>query len=279
MKQEMKKALRARGFWFALLIGLAIVAVQSVAINQYLKAYFIDVNVTDKFYANTAEVSFLQAWIGQDPITAFGFLYYLVLFPLLACLPCAASHFREKELGYDKVSIVLLGKKRYLRNKFIVTFLTGGIVITVPPLASVIIAMSYLPIIPETLAMAQTGIYAGTLWGVLFYEKPLLYVCLWLILDFVIGGCLAVCGLSLTFLVESRFQILVLPMMLNMLLVELCNFAPGVLGMMCKLIPYCYVAPVGISQVRGGMVLISIVLMLVGSASLYYGMGKRRDVI
>ncbi len=279
LKVEIKKALSGYGFLFSISVGIIIVLVQSVAVNRYLHIAFFDITPDEKLYAYTADVSFLQAWIGQDVVTAFGFLYYLILFPLLACLPYAASHLREKELGYDKICIVQLGKGRYLRNKYMTAFLTGGIAVTFPSLLSVIIAMTYLPIIPETLSMAQTGVSATTLWGVIFYEKPLLYVFLWLALDFVVGGCLAVCGLALTFFVESKFQVLVLPMILNMLLVELLNYAPGILGNLCKLVPYIYVAPAGIAEVSGKMVAVSILLMLLGSAGLYLLTGKRKDVL
>ncbi len=277
LRIELKKALRSKEFFIAVIVVLVIFVAQAFWIKKYLEVAFI--NDVDKYSYMTPDVSFMQAWIGQDVFSAYAYMLYSILFPLLAALPYASNHLREHRLGYDKQIISRVGIKKYIGTKYVASFIVGGMVITIPSLLSLMWSMSWLPLIPLDLSIMQTGVTSQSLWAEVFVKYPLVYALLYIMLDFIIGGVLACSALALSYIVQSRFQLIILPMMINLLLVEILNYVPGTIGHLCKLVPYCYISPFSLVPVTALEIFISLSIMVVITYVLYFARGKKRDVL
>lgn len=271
-KLELKKAFHSNGFKIAVLLGCVLMILQSVWIYAYLEGFYSVILLND------ANPSFLQAWMGTEPFSVYSNLYYYILFPLLAALPYAGSGLREQQLGYDKQMIIRVGKWRYASSKYGASFMAGGVVVTIPPLLSLMLAMSRLPMIPEPKSMGQGAVGALSLWSLIYYKNPLLYVLLYIGLDFLVGGILSNIALSFTYWMNSRFVLFITPMMANLLLVELLNNAPGIMGRIVLLVPYAYVYPIG-GPATGLHIFFSMVLLFLLSSCLYFGRIWRRDFL
>lgn len=276
LRVELKKAIGTKEFIFSTIVVLGIFYAQAMWVKEYLEIGFINDN--GKYAHITPDVSFMQAWIGQDVFSAYAYMFYSILFPLLAALPYASNHFREHQLGYDKQIVCRVGKKKYNSTKLMTSFIVGGMVISIPSLISLLWSMSWLPLIPLNLGIMQTGITSESMWAEIFVEFPLLYALFYILLDYVIGGILACSALALTYIVKSRFQLLILPMMINLLLVEILNYIPGTIGRLCRMIPYCYISPFSLVPVTGLEIFISLSIIMSMIYILYLVKGKRSDV-
>ncbi len=277
LRIELIKALKSKEFFFSVILVLVIFVAQAIWVKEYIVTGFIVDN--GKYAYVTPDVSFMQAWIGQDIFSAYAYMFYSVLFPLIAALPYASNHFREHQIGYDKQIVCRVGKKKYISTKYITSFIVGGMVITIPSLISLLWSMSWLPLIPLNLTLMQTGVTSESLWVEIFIKYPLLYALLYILLDFIIGGILACSALSLTYVVQSRFQLLIMPMMINLLLVEILNYVPGTIGRLCRLVPYCYISPFSLVPVTGVEIFISLSIIMLINYILYFIKGKRGDVL
>ncbi len=277
LRIEIYKALKTKEFIFTFILTLVIFVAQAFWVKEYIVTGFILDN--GKYAHITPDMSFMQAWIGQDVFSAYAYMFYSVLFPLLAALPYASNHFREHQIGYDKQIVCRVGKMKYNSTKLMTSFIVGGMVITIPSLLSLLWSMSWLPLIPLNLGLMQTGVTSESLWAELFVQYPLLYALLYILLDFAIGGVLACSALALTYVVKSRFQLLSLPMMINLLLVEILNYVPGAIGRLCRLIPYCYISPFSLVPVTGVEICISLSIIILIVYIIYLIKGKRGDVL
>ncbi|MBQ8317705.1 MAG: hypothetical protein IJX85_05145 [Lachnospiraceae bacterium] len=277
LRLEIKKVFESKSFLLSLILGMLIVLLQASWVKKYLEVAYMDSE--SLVYSRIADVSFLQGWIGQDPFSAYAYMFYLVLFPMLAAMPYGANHFKEHKLGYDKNVICRIGKRKYFITKYIAAFFSGGMVVTIPSVISLMWSMTWLPLIPIDLSMAYTGVNVDSLWGEIFFEHPLLYALLYIALDFVIAGVFSTCSLALTFIVKSEFQIMIFPMLINIFLVELLNYAPGVLGKVCRMVPYCYVSPYSLVAVSGWEIILSLSILMVVTLFTYYYVGRKGDVL
>lgn len=278
MKSEIKKLLSRFEIKLALIIGFALWIYQIIVIKPYLSDHEELMEHTPDVYSTfEAKTSFLQAWLGQDWITGAGDLFYLILFPVIAALPFSLSHFREKKLGYDKLIICQIGRKKYHIMKYVISFVSGGIVTSLPPLASLLYSMTLYPLVP-IFANYQTTVMNGALWSEIYYTKPLLYVALYEIVCFIVGGSMAVLTLALTYFAESEFQMLLVPMMLNLVLPEIFNSMPGFWGEITFFIPYAYVMPMPMGLIREYNIILSILMINIISSLLYFSK-VRRDTI
>ncbi|MCM1494460.1 MAG: hypothetical protein NC089_01515 [Bacteroides sp.] len=280
LKLEFYKAIRGKGFLTSLVVGIIFCILHAFWAFDYLNTAFFQVIQEERKGAYfTADPSFLQGWMGMDVFSFYGNLFYLTLFPILAALPYGASLLREEQLGYEKQVLVRSGKRAYFMSKLFTAFLTGGIVVTVPVVLSLGIAMSYLPLIPLEQSMAQVGVNANSMWSNLFYQYPLVYVLLYIMLDFLIAGIFAVLSLTICWRMKNAFLGIVLPTMLNFVLVDFLNGAPGMLGKLCPLVPYIYIHPAVIGNYTGTDVIAGLLLIILGTGCVYGICSKREDIL
>ncbi len=80
-----------------------------------------------------------------------------------------------------------MDRRDYLRAKYLAAFLAGGVSVVLPMLMNFLTVACFIPMrMPEASEDMYYGVFGGSLWAEIFYTCPILYVLLYLVLDFVL---------------------------------------------------------------------------------------------
>lgn len=233
IKLELRKAFTAPWFFLSLAVLLLCSLMSTVYnIDSYLGIlrdgfphYFENGKMTvNEYYATW---NCYQKWIGSELVSLASTLFFTLL-SVCAVLPYASAFHQERKAGYLRVMLSQCGRKPYFLAKTLAVFLTGAVVVIVP------LALNFLAVsafIPATAPQVNYNFYSyvlfGDLWADLFFNQPLLYVVLYILLDGLFGGLLALFAFALSFLVRNRVVILVLPLLLLLGLDYFSTMAEG----------------------------------------------------
>jgi hypothetical protein len=152
----------------------------------------------------------IQAWIGTDYMFAYNVVFYLLL-PIIGCLPYAASYFEDLNSGYIKNICVKTSRKAYYFAKSIAVFLTAAVAVMLPLTVDFIVWMMIYPLrIPEPLLfLGSTGdacLFAST-----YYDSSLKYAIIFILVDGLAAGVLALLSVCISELTESSFITITAP--------------------------------------------------------------------
>ncbi len=209
IKIELKRAFINRMFLIALVLGCLITVLQAAQNALPLAFYF-------ELYPNQYPPSVYNSCLGLS-LSVWNSIFYTV-YPLLAAIPYADSFLTDRQSGYIKNIYTRVNRKDYLKGKFIAVFLSGGSVVLLPTLLNLLIVSLCVPsVIPD----ASTGlfpIFANFTGASLYYTYPLLYVFLYDLLIFFVGGCFAVTALIFSFAFKHRYVVVMSPFLLFMII-------------------------------------------------------------
>lgn len=170
-------------------------------------------------------------WIGMDFATWCGTAFFFLL-PLLAVLPYGGSLHREYKSGYLNLITQQVSQKRYFTAKFLAAFLSGGLVIVLPMAVNVIFVACMVPLrLPSVLEVIYNGVYGFGLWAEVFYTHPVLYILLYLFLDFLFAGAIATVPMAL-YKMKHQSLVLTLPFVVLMVFHIF-------LSMLYMFVPFC----------------------------------------
>lgn len=208
---ELRRLLRSPSLYIALLIGLAIAFSQIVQfvipqakLNEY--KYFLEVDFLIPRGVFITIMGFAaEGWQGRA---------FLQTAPLLAAIPFANSYYIDIKNGYVKNLYTRIGKKEYLVSKYIVTFISGAVVVALPMLLNFWVSMMFVPYVQPITGTALYYIVEPTFAAELFYQNGALYVLLFCGINAVFGGIFACLGLVAIFFVENRFLVQLFPFIL-----------------------------------------------------------------
>ena len=216
---EFKKAFTNKLFTIALIIGTVIAVLCAIYNIQAME-------LEKQYYQRALEISGkgqnpnLQAfglynhWICQDFSSMLSALYFM-LFPILSAVAYGWSFFAERKSGYIK-NVITRGKKlEYYLAKYIATFAAGGTVVTIPVVINFIVVACFLPALkPYIFFDIYYGVNSPSMFSELFYEQPLLYSFIRMLLVFLYGGGAAAISFALAFAVPNRIGVLLLPFLM-----------------------------------------------------------------
>ena len=101
------------------------------------------------------------------------------------------------------------------------------------------------------------GVPVTYLWSSLYVTHPLLYVLLYILLAGVMAGMWATVGVSLAFLVQNRFVVMILPYLLLLFFhVMWSHFAGSILNLQIQLSPFYFIIPRAIEYTNSGWVIL-----------------------
>lgn len=148
-------------------------------------------------------------WIGFNHSQCRTILYSIL--PLLAALPYGASLYNDEKRRYVENVLIRCKRREYYMSKFIAMFMSGGAVAAFPFLLSIIINALFLPfetIVPELfwISLKNNEILAD-----LFYNAPLLYITVFIIMTFVMYGCLNCLCFPASYIFANGFVIMAVP--------------------------------------------------------------------
>lgn len=212
IKMECRKSMRNKFFYVALGVGLlfallsALYNIDAYFFSQKEKAGFsVDVNPMNQISG------LYNRWIGGESFS-MGFVLFFTLFPLLAAFPYGWSQCMEGKSGYTKNVVIRGGKLPYFFAKYIATFLSGGLVVLIPLVCNFLLVACFVPAWKPTIIYTMYyPIHHGSLWSEVFYTYPLVFVLLYLGLDFIFGGLFATMSYGLAAFVKNRVAVVMVP--------------------------------------------------------------------
>ena len=179
VKFELYRAFHSRTFLISLLIGSVICALDLIMFS-------ILVGFGGRYLA--------QAWIGTDYLFAYNQMFYILL-PVLACLPYGGS--------------------LYTDIKSVSVFLSGFASVCLPLAMNFFIAAGLYPnYIPERLNATSIPLDDVYIFAAIYDKHPAIYCLIYILVDSLFAGALALTSLSLTVKVKSSFTAVVTPMVL-----------------------------------------------------------------
>lgn len=269
LKVELKRALKSRGMLLSLTIGMIISAVHVV---QYqIPEYYRNMERAYEGYPLFSPEYAAQGWIEGNSFHMAGFVYFFLL-PLLAMMPFGASYFSDHQNGFLKNLYMRTKRKHYLNAKYVAVFISGGIAVTLPLVFNLLCSLILLPNLIPTPVMARTGISAVQLFSQIYYSKPLLYILIFLMIDFAFAGMYACITLVVSFLSDYKIIVSIMPFFVQLVLHILCSVSGN------WDYSSVYLAQSGIG-IRGGWILLAYLgIGITATFLIFRYQGEREDV-
>lgn len=261
-KIEFHRAVKSRGLLLSLIAGLLIVVCHFVWMVLPLK---------DNIMISNYPLSVFGKWIGGENSSVFPTLYYFTV-PVLASLPFAGSYKEDIVSGYIKNVTTRISRKEYLKTKYIVTFLIGGIVSVFPMIVNFLLTAMVLPAI---LPQASTGyfpIFSYSMLGELFYSHPYIYLLIYMVINFIFLGLLSTLALVSAYICDNLFTTILSPFIIYLFVYAVTQLTN--LHMLC---PFGFLRP---SQpiATNPFVLLGEIVLMSAMGGIYYYVGKRKDI-
>lgn len=205
VKIEIRKAVGNLFFWISLAcLMLFSLFSASFVIQNYLLAreYLFPEQIRKGINEFYPIWNFYQNWIGAERISMASSLFFTLL-PVFAVLPAALSFQKERRTDYLRVAVFRTGKRQYVLAKSVAVFLSGFLVAFLPLIANVLLVSAFIPTtIPQVNYNFYTYVSFGELWADLFFFKPWIYVGLYVLLDSLFAGLLALMGFAFSFFIR-----------------------------------------------------------------------------
>lgn len=200
LKTELWRLFRTRLFWVGMGIATLIVLVD---MGQNLTKILDFLGYASPSPHGYDNYSLFVRWIGVNMDTV-GYSWFYMLFPLLAALPYSWSFRGDIKSGFMKNELIRTTRVELMKNRAVTVFLSGILVIGIPLAIDLFGSAMFLPDSkPEVMGLA-TPIWSGSLFASLFYTKPWLCACLYLVTEMLWGGVIALLGMAFGILLESQ---------------------------------------------------------------------------
>lgn len=207
LKIEFERAIKNQYMLMAMIIGM-VISVSHVFTSV--------LPLADKVWTSGYPLTVFGKWMGGENSSIQPILYFLLV-PILMSMPYLATIHQDRRSGYVKNVFTRTNKMKYYISKYIVTLITAGFVAILPLVFNFILCAM---ILPATVPQASTGmfpIFNISLMGELFYTHPFAYLLAYFALDFVFFGLLATIGLTIAFVADNVFVVMLSPFMLYLI--------------------------------------------------------------
>lgn len=210
LKMECCKAMSSPFFLAVLAAGMLFAVLAALYNIGAYRTWMDNVRITGGNPMQQA-ASLYNHWIGGEA-QSLGYTLFYTLLPLLAVFPYRWSYCTERKAGYTRMVVIRGGKRQYFLAKYIAAFLSGGAAVLLPLLINLAATACFVPAVkPFVSYMLYYGMAHGSMWSGLYYEHPLVFVLLYLLLDFLFAGLFAVTALGLSVYVRNQAAAVLLP--------------------------------------------------------------------
>lgn len=210
LKLELRKAFFSPLYLISLLVSLTFVLISAYYMlrlfyGPYGRPAILEIyDKSDQMMEIIFEGrSLYTGWIGAEINSPVNLSFFFLL-PLLAMLPCGLSLASEIKTGYTKLIIPRCGRKNYILAKLISAFLSGGSVIALSLIFSVLFVALFLPAItPKVINSMYFPVLHGDIFSTMAYSKPMLFIICYIGLDFIFGGLFACLPVAAAYIVTK----------------------------------------------------------------------------
>lgn len=170
------------------------------------------------------DIDMLDSYYKAYVISAYdGFIFFnlspisnvlILIMPILSSLSYSDSYLEDVNSGIVKFIYTRQEKDKYLITKYLANFVVSGVAFIIPLIINFIILILKIPSVQPHPILGHQTISGGGLFAETFYDNPILYIGLWIIIYFLYSGVFASVGLSLSIFTQNKFVVLVLPFIL-----------------------------------------------------------------
>ena len=218
---EIKRAFNTIGMKLALLVGCALSIWHVITVIMPISEgqnYELSANAIDDLYV---PISLFSTWMGNELFPIQSYIFYLIL-PLFAVLPFGSSFFEDIKSGYIINVCTRVEKKIYFKAKYLAVFLSGGVAVVAPLLLNLVLSSMFMPAFMPDNGTVGT-ISPTTMVYEVFFTHPLIYVLMFIVIDFIFAGVIATLALSYTYFTEHRFGVMIVPFVFYFFIYSLTN--------------------------------------------------------
>lgn len=226
LRMELRRSLGGKPFIAAILIGTFLAIVSAIGPIVVYRNHALPM-LSDEYlaYRNAYQFAYTSAWSAWMPMRASDPASNLFFFisPLLIALAYSWSYRSEQLGGYAQTVILRIGRMHYYVAKTIATFISGGLVATIPLLVNFISLATFIPLqMPDIIFKVYTGVSTNMAFSSLFFNNPVLYMWLRFGINFLLGGLWATSVLSISLFIHNRAAIVAIPYIV-LLIIKYCS--------------------------------------------------------
>lgn len=219
IKLELNKALKNKYFYIAIGIGF-MVTMMSFLYN--LEIYNNDLGMLKEaetamnavYNPMVSSSTVFNKWVLGEAYT-LGTTIFSFIFAILASMPYAWSYCAERNSGYVKNVIIRSGKREYYIAKYIAVFVSGGLAVLIPLVLNFLLVSMFIPAaVPDPSYVIYYAVWGGSLMSGLFYTKPLIYVFIYLIMNFLFSGVIACISFIVARFIKNKIAVILSPFFL-----------------------------------------------------------------
>lgn len=260
IKFELYRAFHSKTFIISILIGVLICVLDIIT-------FCIE-------FGTSGDKYLIQAWIGTDYQFAYNEMFY-VLLPVIACLPYGGSLFWDIKTGYDKNICMKASRSSYAFAKSLSVFLSAFVCVAFPLGVNLFVVAGLFPnYIPERLEFMSIGLLDRHLFTSIYSYHPAVYCLIYILVDGMFAGAVALISLSLSKVVKSDFSAVVAPMVIAIISsMILSGDDQGNWGFLGMINPRQYVTTLWYQMLFLYIGILTINIVIIGLIS------RKRDVI
>ncbi|SHH70958.1 hypothetical protein SAMN02745196_01141 [Clostridium collagenovorans DSM 3089] len=219
IKLELNKALKNKFFYIAIAIGF-MATMMNFLYNletfnndlRMLKEAEIAMNAVYNPMVRSSTI--FNNWVLGETHTLGSVIFFFIL-PILAAIPYTWSYCSERNSGYVKNMIIRSGKREYYTAKYIAVFVSGGLAVLIPLVLNFLLASMFFPAsVPDSQYYIYYAISGNSLLSGLFYTKPLIYVFIFLIMNFLFSGVIACISFIVARFIKTKVAVILSPFFL-----------------------------------------------------------------
>lgn len=271
LKAELSKAFLSK--WFVLPCCIATIIAIVAAIGGYLDdvkgAYALDY-ISTKWFDYTISSCFKYNILADFTQPASDIFF--ILLPLLCSIPFSWTLADELNSGFASNSILKSNPTMYLKNKYLAAFIAGGCIAAVPIIANCILCSCLLPArTPDVTSSIYFAIFDDNLFSYFFYNCPIVFDAIFLVLNVVFCACWSAFVMSISFVVRKPALLVGLPYCALFLIKAIEDAIPGDL-IPFELSPFLFLRGCAVAHPQSGIVIMLtlLVLCLVPLATMHY---------
>lgn len=226
---EIKKALFTRSFFIPLILMCAIACLSASYIieiffdNTHMYESISQNGIFEKNYIFQTLSSY-SGWIGNESRSLMQSVFF-ILIPVVAAIPFSTSFFTERKIGYHRNIATRINISFYYLAKSLACFISGFLVVTLPLTVNFLLVSAFLPSsLPHINYDIYYLVYYGELFSDIFYSQPLLFVALFILLNGLFSGTIALLVFALSLKINNKYVSLFLPLLMFLGIDYIANF-------------------------------------------------------
>lgn len=208
IKSELERILLNKKMLYILILGFTVILCSSFS---YLQDYiFFNYNASDLQTPELQESAkkMVSQALNKYDVWLAGFDWYIFMMPILAALPYSLTYIEDIENNMITNINSRINHDSYIYTKIIINSVTGGIVVTIPIIISLIITSLFFG---GTIQDFSTYKAFGGTFNELFNNNYYLYILIHLSIQFLFGFSYATIALAVSTKIKSSMAILLSP--------------------------------------------------------------------